>query len=221
MLWLSDLAVSGVIMSFVAIVITIGVMINTSLYRKRKRLDDRLYYFMLIICMFVAVVDVWMFFLAESPIEHIDGLIGLSLFTYMLFIFIFPYLYVLYEDYQCFKDEKRIKKIAVWFGIPTILVVICQSVYIGATLIHVDIKVPGDVIAYTIIMLIDVIYLLYLFWRFNKKMLLVFLFSIVGLGIRTAVSVPCVFAILLCFAHICAMNEPFYGKEMGEEETAC
>ena len=220
MLWLSDYEACGVIMNSVAIVITIGVMINTSLYRKRKRLDDRLYYLMLITCMIAAVIDGLMYFFLESPIKS-KGLAILATFTYSFFIFVFPYLFMLYEDYQCFKDEKRIKKIAVWLGIPTILVVICQFAYSGAILLHVDFVISWDIIAYTIIMLVYVIYLLYLFWRFNKKMLLVFLFSIVGLVIINDVSVPCVFAILLCFAHICAMNEPFYGKEMGEEETAC
>ena len=220
MLWLSDYEACGVIMNSVAIVITIGVMINTSLYRKRKRLDDRLYYLMLITCMIAAVIDGLMYFFLESPIKS-KGLAILATFTYSFFIFVFPYLFMLYEDYQCFKDEKRIKKIAVWLGIPTILVVICQFAYSGAILLHVDFVISWDIIAYTIIMLVYVIYLLYLFWRCNKKMLLVFLFSIVGLVIINDVSVPCVFAILLCFAHICAMNEPFYGKEMGEEETAC
>ena len=220
MLWLSDYEACGVIMNSVAIVITIGVMINTSLYRKRKRLDDRLYYLMLITCMIAAVIDGLMYFFLESPIKS-KGLAILATFTYSFFIFVFPYLFMLYEDYQCFKDEKRIKKIAVWLGIPTILVVICQFAYSGAILLHVDFVISWDIIAYTIIMLVYVIYLLYLFWRCNKKMLLVFLFSIVGLVIINDVSVPCVFTILLCFAHICAMNEPFYGKEMGEEETAC
>ena len=220
MLWLSDYEACGVIMNSVAIVITIGVMINTSLYRKRKRLDDRLYYLMLITCMIAAVIDGLMYFFLESPIKS-KGLAILATFTYSFFIFVFPYLFMLYEDYQCFKDEKRIKKIAVWLGIPTILVVICQFAYSGAILLYVDFVISWDIIAYTIIMLVYVIYLLYLFWRCNKKMLLVFLFSIVGLVIINDVSVPCVFTILLCFAHICAMNEPFYGKEMGEEETAC
>jgi hypothetical protein len=170
--------------------------------------------------MIAAVIDGLMYFFLESPIKS-KGLAILATFTYSFFIFVFPYLFMLYEDYQCFKDEKRIKKIAVWLGIPTILVVICQFAYSGAILVHVDFVISWDIIAYTIIMLVYVIYLLYLFWRCNKKMLLVFLFSIVGLVIINDVSVPCVFTILLCFAHICAMNEPFYGKEMGEEETAC
>ena len=213
MLWLTDYEVSGVIMNIVAIIITAGVMINTSLYRKRKRLDDRLYYLMLIICMITAVTDAAAYFLLNSPFSSIKVLYILSNILYSFFIFILPYLFILYENYQCFKDTKRLKKTALLFGIPTLLGIVAYTMEDWLPLDTGSLPDIILVIVLELILFLYTVYLLYLFGRFNRKMLVVFLASIIGLGIITSVSAACVFAILLCFAHICAMNEPFYGEE--------
>ena len=67
MLWLSNINTGSVIMDIAAFFLLIGMMVNTRLYRQRGRIDDRIYFYLLVLNMVVAVFDTAIYFWMRVP----------------------------------------------------------------------------------------------------------------------------------------------------------
>lgn len=114
----------SIIMDVASLFFMGGLLIYTALYRKRGRMDDRIFFAMIITNMVLAVSDALTHlmdvngFAVTRPVMIIGNLVFFTAFE------IFPYLYLLYLDYQAYRSAERIQRLQPWYAIPWILILI-------------------------------------------------------------------------------------------------
>ncbi len=104
-----------------------GLLIYTALYRKRGRLDDKLFLAMIVSNMFVAVTDMVNYLADGSGYGNAEPVLIVGNLLFYAAFEIFPYLYILFLDYRLYQDIARIRKIKLWYAIPCTLILILLS----------------------------------------------------------------------------------------------
>ena len=120
----SDGMAGSIIMDAASIFFLGGILIYTSLYRKRGRLDDKLFLAMIIINMELAVAD-GISYVVEGATVH--GARALLIFCNIVFYSafeIFLYVYLLYLDFRTRNDAVRIRKMKLPAFIPCFIMLV-------------------------------------------------------------------------------------------------
>lgn len=209
-----------------ALVLLICVMIYTSSYRKRGRPEDRLFFVMILSDMVTAVCDILLSFLTEggaAPDVHyaLASAVG-ALFDFS-FTFTF-FLFVLYSD-AAFGSGRIKRGLRLFTAVPLILygVVLLVNIFTGQLfaaqgasgglpMLMLQLMRYGVAYLYVALMLIGL-------WRTKRKLAIVILILTVGRALLIGVvhywisSIPFMAALTIIFAHICLMDESFYGED--------
>ena len=107
-----------IIMDGFSLLLMGGMLFYTSLYRKRGRLDDRLFCNMIVVNMIYAGVELVTYAQEGAPISFLRTLMIVENTVVYAALVLFPYLFMLYTDFRCFRDEQRYKRVSVLYGIP-------------------------------------------------------------------------------------------------------
>ena len=114
----------SIVMDAAALFLMGGILIYTSLYRKRGRLEDRLFFSMILSNIALAVVDGISYYLEGSAYPAAKGvMIAGNIIFYTMFT-VFPYLYLLYLEVIAGLEIKWIRRTKLLAGIPCLLLII-------------------------------------------------------------------------------------------------
>ncbi len=220
MLWLSGINTGTVIMDIAAFLLLVGMMVNTRLYRERGRIDDKLYFYLLIMNMVLAFFDGMIFFLDESPIGGKAVILLCLESVFSILITFMPLLTALLMDYMWHRQEERVYKLwrPMMIGVvySVVIVVInwgtgilyytdANGIYTYAPLYPL-VYVPGAVFS---------IYLIICSWQINRKLAASYLLLIaarlfLSVFLGDMSSTTFAFAMFLVYVHLQRMNEAFY-----------
>ena len=116
--------VGSIIIDTTALFLMGGILIYTSLYRKRGRLEDRLFFGMILSNIALAVADGISYYLEGSAYPAAKGVMIAGNIIFFTMFTVFPYLFLLYLDYIAWQDKKRVRRTKLLAGIPCLLMVI-------------------------------------------------------------------------------------------------
>ena len=107
-----------------AILILIGIILHTSIYRKRNTFRDKLFFHMLIVIIFMGVCDIIVAVVSGRFFPGAD-IINMTAYT---FVYageaVFGLIMVLYLTDRLLEDEKKAKKLALPYSIPLFVTVL-------------------------------------------------------------------------------------------------
>ena len=116
-------AAGSIIMDAASLFFLGGLLVYTSLYRKRGRLDDRLFFVMIITNMVMAVVDAVSYITEGIVTPRLIRMMYLENIVFYAAFCIFAYLFCLYTDFRVYRDERRLRPRKLWYGIPCLLLI--------------------------------------------------------------------------------------------------
>ncbi len=214
----STYGVAGsIIMDLAALFFMGALLIYTSLYRKRGRVDDKLFFAMIVCNMIVALSDM-LIGLLEGASVPLRGLILTGNIVFYTAVSFFPYQYLLFLNYRITRDLKHMKRMQIPAVIPVILLVIALFVNlftgwlftVGADNIY------RDGIVYHLVYLPALLYLalaLIRGWKLSPRLVLIDLL-LIALRIfleylfRDICSTAFIYTLFLVYVHIHALNRP-------------
>ena len=215
---MSDGIAGSIIMDAASLFFMGGLLIYTSLYRKRGRLDDRLFFAMIAVNIALAVADGTAYLLERRIVEFAGSAISVCNIVFYAAFSIFPYLYMLYLDYRVYKDTKRIRKRKLVGGIPCFLLLILLLANLKTGwLYYVG---EGNIYYFgpynNLVFLPVAIYFLvslYLVYRINPRLILLALLLLAsriafGRWFRSISSTAFIYTLFLVCTHIYVMNRP-------------
>ncbi len=201
--------------------ILLGMVYYTSLFRKRGRLDDRIFFIMEITTIILTAADAMNYALVETVHSFAAAAITIGDTIFTLNFCAFPLLLGMYFDVRINKDweqtKKRLRYMSIPFLIDAALVII--NLFTG---ILFSVEKGSNI--YTFGKYYDLIYLPLLVYlavalRFIFKlevrafMMVVFLILVrvfFRMNVGDVSSTSFTLALILCYCHIYAMNDPFY-----------
>jgi hypothetical protein len=219
----SHLNAGTVIVDGAAVLILVGMIIHTSLYRSRGRLDDKLFFAMLITDLVAAVCDGCNYLLENGTDPLAARLIMIGDTVFSAAFVLFSLLFALFVYYRAHHDSERIRKNWLYYALPAFLSfsMILGNLFAGY-MFYVDENTVyhyGD--WYDLIFVAPALYgvlCIVNIWRIDKRLVFLFLVMIAiriggGMFARGISTTPIVFAVWLAFIHILTMNHPFYAEE--------
>ena len=230
---LSDRNYASLFLDGAAIFLLIGMIIHTTIYRRRGRINDRLFFSMLITDILMACSDMAVAIANGESFAgaRVMNLLGESL--YYITMGVFAFLVVLFLYYRLAEDEKRYKKMRTILMIPITLV---ELMYLIGVPNGLFISVDADnnyhfaklYFLPVAIMGLYVIAALYLSLIYKAKMgkvkhipLWIYLIPMVGIYlpffVEMAAMTPMMIAVCIAYMHMGIMNEQFFSLE---EKTA-
>ncbi len=99
-----------------------GILIYTSLYRQRGRMDDKLYFAMLLVNIVLAAADGMTYLLEGNLVIAGRVLMSAGNTAFFASFEIFAFLYFLYIDYRAYQSEERLRRMMILDGIPCFLI---------------------------------------------------------------------------------------------------
>ena len=222
----SDRNLASLFMDGATIFLLLGMINHTTIYRQRRRTDDRLFFALLISDILIALCDIAV---AIANGETFEGAKLMNLLCESLFYITeagFAYLVVLFLDYRIHRDEERHKKMRFFAAIPITLVEIMFLIGVpNGYFISVDDEnyyhyaklyvIPVLVISlYAITALaLSVVYKL----KYGKtRYIPLWLYAIPVAGavlpflVEMAAMIPISLAVYLAYIHMGIMNEQFF-----------
>ena len=121
---ISEGAAGSIIMDITALFFLGGLLVFTSMYRRRGRMDDRLFFALVMINMMLATVELLSYLIEYSSSTFIRELMYMVNTLFYALVEVFPYIFLLYIDYRAYRDGNRIRKIKVPYSIPCILFIL-------------------------------------------------------------------------------------------------
>ena len=215
--------IGTVIMSSAALFLLAGMALYTRLYRIRGRLEDRLFFAMLVTDIIAAFADGMNNMLESSPVSRAGDLIiaGDTLFT--LAFECFAFLFVLYADARAYQDPAHTRKRLPLYAVPFVLEI---PVILGnlpgrylftvdeANRYHFGEYYPVIFLATAVYGLIGVMLLARIDARLILTMLLMVIVRLFGGRMARGISsTPFVYAVGLVYIQILRMNRGFYDEE--------
>ena len=204
-----------------AMVILVGLLIHTTIYRRRKGVDDILFFTMLIVTIVMTCADAFNYRIQGKPIS---GLIMYGDTIFSICFVVFGALYCIYLDYRLYQDPGRMKKIGILYSLPAaILVLVIIGNLFGGYMFSVD----AETHVYSYGTYYELLYVPYLFYliicayyifKIDKKVLTVYLMLfltrwILRSIVQDASSTTLFFAVALSYTHIHLMNHSFYEED--------
>ena len=221
---LSYAATGTVIIDIVAIFLLLGIIQCSRIYRQRGKLQDKLFFSMLILDIFMAVFDIAVEF-SNYGITNFARFRTVLLATILTLIFeVLCYMVLLYV--LCFlpAGSERVKKNSKKYAIPMFVanIVIILNMFFGY-LFYSD-AATGQYLhgpVYNIIFIPVVIYAvmtLSALWKINKLGVLLFFLLLVAritleVLYRSVSSTPFVYAVVLIYLLLGTMNRAFHGED--------
>lgn len=216
-------AAGNIIINTAALFFMAGILIYTSLYRERGRLDDRLFFAMIISNMVVAAADEASGLLEGSAFLGARPLMIAVNMVSFIGCAVFPYLLLLYLDYRVDQDTARIRRMKMVYGIPCFLLILLQVINLKTGWIF----FIGKDNIYHFGVLSDLVFLPVAFYyllslirvrRLDVRLIFPGILLIVarvclGIWIRDIFSTAFVHTALLVCIHICVMNRPLREEE--------
>ena len=114
----------SIIMDITALFILTGLLIYTAIYRQRGRLDDRLFFSMVIVNIVLAAADCMTYMLEGKTMLFGRELMIAGNMIFSAAFEIFSYLFILYLDYRAFQSERRIRLWKLIYSIPALILII-------------------------------------------------------------------------------------------------
>ena len=111
----------SLIMDTASLFFMTGILNYTELYRKRGRLDDRLYFSMVIVNIIMTLADALAYFLERRHMSLVRETIMASNVVFFASFAYFGYLLILYLDYRVYRDKRRLRKLKIPAFIPFLL----------------------------------------------------------------------------------------------------
>ena len=117
-----------IIMIAASLLLMGGTLIYTSSYRKRKRLEDRLIFDMMLANILMAAGELLSYVLEYTTVSYAGELMTAGNTIFYVFLVVFPYLLLLYLDYRVCPDKNRLRKRKLLYGIPCLLFLIIMII---------------------------------------------------------------------------------------------
>ncbi len=116
--------IGTIIMDASALLLMGGILINSSLYRKRGREEDKLFFHMTLSNMALATGELLSYLLEYSTFPFVKETMILGNTVYYISLVLFPYFLLVYLDYSISSSITRLRKTKLLFGIPCFLFII-------------------------------------------------------------------------------------------------
>ena len=221
MINMDQLDIASVIMDFAAVCILIGVLIHTSIYRKRGHREDKLFFYMEILTMLMAISDAVTYVLDESSVPGAAILsMGCNTVFHVCFELIFG-LYLLFfmcgtEKGKVDFDKRWVYYMALSFaGVLMVLI----NIFTGFLYIvdPADNAYKGTTV-YNMVYIAPAVYLLFSMMIIAKEDVRLLIIMLVLTVARALLIISCrgvsagalMISMLLVFTQIYVMNKPFY-----------
>ena len=114
-------AIGTIIMNAVSLLLLGGIMIYTSLYRKRGRLKDKLFFDLILANAAMDVVELLSYLVEYTAFPFARALMIAGSTVFSMILVFFPYLLLVYIDYSGDSDESRVRKAKLLYAIPCLL----------------------------------------------------------------------------------------------------
>ena len=208
----------SIIMDASSLFFLVGILIYTSLYRKRGRLDDRIFFAMISVNLVYVIAELLSYTLEGIPVPFMrDMMIAENTAVYAAMV-LFPYLLMLYTYFRVFKDQQRLRRAALWFGIPCLayFVVLGLNLKTGwiFTIDESCMFIDGTIDQIVLIpILFYFMFCIILVSRIDIRlvflgMLLLVVRMVWDIWFRPIQSTTFIYTLYLAVAHIYLMNEP-------------
>ena len=208
----------SIIMDTSSVFFLVGILIYTSLYRKRGRLDDRLFFAMTVVNLVYAVVELLSYMQEGLQIPFMREIMIVENTVVYAALALFPYLYMLYTDFRANRDEQRLRRIKLLYGIPGLIYFLILGVNLKTGWIFSISKScqfidgPVDQIVFIPILFYFAVSL-FRVYRISYRLvflgLLIFAVRmILDVWYRPIQSTSFMYTLFLAFAHIHVMNQP-------------
>lgn len=125
---LSDRAIGTVILDVASLLSLYGILVYTSLYRKRDRIDDRMFLYMAVMNIALSGSELISHFFAAGLFRSLPALVHLDYIILYAVLSFFPYFFLMYLDYRLHPHRERLRKIKLWVGIPFFLLLLLLTV---------------------------------------------------------------------------------------------
>ena len=204
-----------------------GILVYTSLYRKRGHLDDRLFYYLVLVNIAMTAGAGLSYLLEFSAVPLTRQLMILGNTAYYIAVVFFPYLLYVYFDYISGPDKGRLRKKKLLYGIPCVLVVLVMIVNIKTCWIfRVDAGNAFHPGPDTLRFLVTVPMWFYLalsmikVYKVSKRLaalgiLLILCRLILAIWCPSISSLPFIYTLFLVCIHLYVMNQPLYEEVSG------
>ena len=217
-------AAGSIIIDAASLFFMSGLLIYTALYRKRGRLDDRLFFVMILLNMALALADALTYLMNESGYPGIRPVMIIGNLVFFAAFEVFPYLYMLYLHYRAFRDSQRVRRLKLWTVIPCAILLVLLLLSLATGWIF-SVNADG---AYQSGPLNDLVFLPVLFYfglslvwvyKINKHLVALGIFLIVtrvafGIWFRDISSTSLTYTLFLICTHIHVMNRPLVEEEL-------
>ena len=208
----------SIIMDVSSLFFLCGILNYTSLYRKRGRLDDKLFLTMIVVNMIYAAVELMSYLQEDLKISHMRGLMIVENTVVYAALVLFPYLFLLYADFRARRDWQRIQHIWLLYGIPCLIYFAIIGINLKTGWIFSInegcqfIDGPIDQIVFIPILFYFTV-TLFRVCRINKRLLFLGLLIMVSrmawdVWYTPIQSTSFIYTLFLAFAHIHVMNQP-------------
>ena len=201
-----------------------GILVYTARYRKRGRLDDRLFFIMVVTNLVLALSDGIAYLLEGNPASAARYLIITANILFYAAFALFPFLYMLYLDFRAFEDKARIRKIKLVAFVPCLIQVVLLVVNLFTgwifTVSEDTIYHPGPLNDLMFIpAILYVLVSLYLVTKINVRLVFLGILIILtriawGIWFRDISSTAFTYTMFLVCTHIHVMNRPLYEENL-------
>ena len=108
-------------MGAASLVLMAGILIFTSLYRKRGQTEDKLFFGLIISNIAMTVGELLSYVLEYSTVPFAREMMILGNTTYYILYVFFPYLFLMYLAYSTGQDKIRLRIRKILYRIPCLL----------------------------------------------------------------------------------------------------
>ena len=214
----------SIIVDIASLLFMLGILMYTSLFRKRGRLDDRLFFAMVLTNMALAFTDGLAYFLEGNAAPFVKQAMIMGNMVFYAAFALFPLLLLMYFVFRFDGDRDRVKGRWLLYAVPFILFVLLLGVNLATGWIF---SIDGDCVYHSgplnnIVFLPAGIYFLLALIRMYRHSVRLALLGVlliaarIGLGVwfRDISSTAFTYTLFLICTHIYALNQP-----LSEETT--
>ena len=212
-------------MNGAAFFILTGILVNTSLYRRRWKSEDKLFFVMILLDYAVDVFSGSILWASEFGVPMSPYLYTLSMTLYFLSYGLFCVLWCLYLLYRMGSDEDRVRRMMLPVSIPAVLLIIIVVSNIQTDILYGDkIHIGAFFITryrlFTLVPIVvyGIIALVITFKNIKRVGILFALLFVTHVFCEVILScdiTPLILTVYLIYAHLFAMRDPFYEEVSG------
>ena len=208
----------SVIMDITSLFFLAGILVNTSLYRKRGRLDDKLFFALIMNNLALAASELISYLSQNRSIPYVREIMIADNTVYYALLEIFPYLFLLFLDFRVHLDRQRIRKRKLLYAVPCLAFLIILVINLKTGWIF-TIRADNSWHAGSLYRIIHIPMLLYLLfaqtrmYRLNIRLvfisLLILAFGIISVFWLEGISYASfMYTLFLSCTHIYVLNKP-------------